>query len=61
VRVYAFLIERVVGVLFDIHRLVYIAVRNWLMIEGKLEGWERKALLWVNEEFLSLEYENREV
>lgn len=36
---------------FNIHRLVRLAMRNWLSIHGELQLWVRKALMIISEQF----------
>ena len=43
---------------FDIHRLVYLATRNWLRSEGKFGLWAQRSLDLVSREFPWVTYEN---
>ena len=45
--------------LFDMHRLVHIATRNWLNNENKLSAWTDKALLRLADVFPSGDHKNR--
>ena len=47
--------------LFDLHRLVRLATRNWLWLSHELESWKIKALLTISERFPPAFHENREV
>ena len=47
--------------LFDLHRLVRLATRNWLRVNHELEAWTIKALLTTSEQFPPAFHENREV
>ena len=42
--------------LFDIHRLVYLATRNWLRSEKKFDLWAQRALNLVSREFPLMSY-----
>jgi tetratricopeptide (TPR) repeat protein len=42
---YSFITKRVTGELFDMHRLVYLATRNWLRSQNQLSIWADKALI----------------
>ena len=46
--------------LFDLHRLVRLAMRNWLTMSHELEVWEAKAVLTTNERFPTARHQTRE-
>ena len=58
-RAYAFITKRDGRDSYDIHRLVQIAMRNWLKTRNELSLWSGKALRRVAEVFPSPKYENR--
>src|SRR5277367_4006320 len=58
-RAYAFIIKRQGQDSYDIHRLVQIAMRNWLKTRNELSFWGRKALIRVAEVFPFPNHENR--
>jgi tetratricopeptide (TPR) repeat protein len=58
-RAYAFITRREGQDSYDIHRLVQIAMRNWLKTRNELSLWSRKALIQVAEVFPFPEHENR--
>ena len=46
---------------FNLHRLVYLATRNWLSINKELDSWTGKALVLLSKLFPEGTYENREI
>ena len=46
---------------FNLHRLVYLATRNWMNMNEELESWTRKALVLLSELFPRATYRNREI
>ncbi|KAI1506280.1 hypothetical protein F5X99DRAFT_129304 [Biscogniauxia marginata] len=58
---YAFIIERKESDSFDIHRLVRLAMRNWLQMRGKWQEQAANVLQHLNKEYPFPEHENREV
>jgi Tetratricopeptide repeat len=42
---YSFIVRRETGELFDMHRLVYLATRNWLRNQNQLSIWADRALV----------------
>ncbi|MCJ1271298.1 hypothetical protein MMC22_011198 [Lobaria immixta] len=46
---------------FSLHRLIYLATRNWLNVTGELNSWTRKALVLLSQLFPDGTYENREI
>jgi tetratricopeptide (TPR) repeat protein len=58
-RAYAFITKRDGRDSYDIHRLVQIAMRNWLKIRNELSLWSGKALIRVAEVFPYPEHGNR--
>ena len=46
---------------FNLHRLVYIATRNWLTMKKELDFWTGKALILLSEHFPKGTYEYREI
>jgi hypothetical protein len=47
--------------LYDMHRLVYLAARNWLRLQHVLLEWTEVSLTRVNERFPTPEYGNKEI
>ena len=58
---YSFITKRKSDDLFDMHRLVHIATRNWLKQENKWRSWNQKALQQMNAIFPWPGHENRAV
>lgn len=56
---YSFITKHDLDNLFDVHRLVHIATRNWLRNESKLTVWTDKALVRLADIFPSGDHENR--
>jgi len=56
---YSFVTKHKFDDLFDMHRLVHIATRNWLNNENKLSTWTDKALLRLADVFPSGDHKNR--
>lgn len=46
---------------FSLHRLVYLATRNWLSMNRELVSWTGNVLVLLSELFPSPRYENREI
>jgi hypothetical protein len=57
---YAFIRERTEHNSYDMHRLVQLALRNWLKKEKKLNKWSIKALERVAEDFPFFQHENKD-
>ena len=51
--------DHVLGPIYDMHRLVRLATRNWLMQEGTLRDWTEKALKRLLKAFPRVAWENR--
>lgn len=58
---YSFVSQRSADKSLDLHRLVHLATRNWLRMEGKLTEWATKAVARLNEVFLNNDYKNRSI
>ncbi|KAG9232660.1 hypothetical protein BJ875DRAFT_514103 [Amylocarpus encephaloides] len=58
---YSFIIRRPADVALDIHRLVHLAMRNWLREENLLTQWSEKAIMRLAEVFPSHDYQNRSI
>ncbi|KAJ5609693.1 hypothetical protein N7528_010260 [Penicillium herquei] len=58
-KAYAFITTQTDNKFVSMHRLVHLAIRNWLRKEDQLEGWLLKAMDHFNRIFPSSEYENR--
>jgi hypothetical protein len=56
---YSFLVKRSGTMLFDLHRLVHLATRNWLQREGTLADWMQKAIERLDELFPDHDQQNR--
>ena len=46
---------------FNLHRLVYLATRNWLKMNKELDTWTGKALVLLSDLFPSPKFENQEI
>ncbi|KAL1994652.1 hypothetical protein VTN49DRAFT_2122 [Thermomyces lanuginosus] len=57
-KAYAFITERKDSDMYDMHRLVRLAMMNWLDKEGELEEWATKVFRRVEEAFPSPRYNN---
>jgi tetratricopeptide (TPR) repeat protein len=60
-RAYAFITKQEGQDSYDIHRLVQIAMRNWLKTKNELSLWSGKALIRVAEVFPFPKHENRAI
>jgi GTPase SAR1 family protein len=58
---YSFISRRPADMAFDLHRLVYLATRNWLRKENLLAQWTRRAVLRLGEIFPNSDHKNRGV
>jgi len=58
-RAYSFLIKRGETIVFDLHRLVHLATRNWLQKEGTLSQWNQAAIERLDDLFPDDKHENR--
>lgn len=58
-KAYSFIIKRGEGMVFDLHRLVHLATRNWLQKEGALSRWAEAAIERLNDLFPNDEHQNR--
>ncbi len=56
---YSFVTGRSEDAAFDLHRLVHLAIRNWLRKEGVLADWTRRAVVRLEEVFPDPEHGNR--
>ena len=56
---YSFVTRHKFDDLFDMHRLVHIATRNWLNNRNKLSAWTDEALLRLSDLFPSEDHKNR--
>ena len=57
---YAFINERMDNGSFDIHRLVQLAMRNWLADEGELAAWLTRAIKRLDEVYPDPRHANKE-
>jgi hypothetical protein len=60
-KAYAFITEREDSSSFDVHRLVRLAMRNWLVEEGVEEKCSRKVIQQLAKAFPSPKRENRDI
>ncbi|KAK7915344.1 hypothetical protein LTR80_012194, partial [Exophiala xenobiotica] len=60
-KAYAYITEREEGQSFDVHRLVQLAMRNWLQTQGQQEFWIGETVQRLADVFPFPEHENREV
>ncbi|KAJ5709207.1 hypothetical protein N7493_010541 [Penicillium malachiteum] len=58
-KAYAFITVQTDNKFVSMHRLVHLAIRNWLREEGQLKGWLLRALDHFNGIFPSSEHKNR--
>jgi tetratricopeptide (TPR) repeat protein len=58
---YSFMVKRDNEEVFDMHRLVHLAIRIWLDRDGRRVGIRKKAIEHVAEVFPSNDYENRNI
>jgi len=58
-RAYSFLINRGEAMVFDLHRLVHLATRNWLQKEGTLSRWSQVVINRLDDLFPRDEHQNR--
>ena len=58
---YSFISRRMVDLALDLHRLVHLAMRNWLRKEELLAQWTKKATARLNEVFPDNDHKNRKV
>lgn len=58
-KAYSFVSERSGNETFDLHRLVHLAMRNWLKRDGKLSDWTTKTLTRIEGVFPDDDYRNR--
>jgi tetratricopeptide (TPR) repeat protein len=56
---YSFVTRQANGTTLDLHRLVHLATRNWLRIEGSLQKCTEMALTWFAKVFPDEDHENR--
>ena len=59
-KAYAFITERGMLEVYDMHRLVRLEMLNWLGKQGELEEWTVKVIQRVEETFPTPDYENKE-
>jgi len=60
-KAFAFIKERANRESYDMHRLVHIAMQNWLKIKGEWRAWNQKSLERVSTAFPWPQHENRAV
>ncbi|KAJ4165851.1 hypothetical protein LMH87_007463 [Akanthomyces muscarius] len=60
-KAYSFILERPESNSFDMHRLVRLALRNWLQVEQKLRHCSTAVAQWLAVVFPSLAHENRDI
>ncbi|KAL1992613.1 hypothetical protein VTN49DRAFT_4645 [Thermomyces lanuginosus] len=60
-KAYAYITEREKSDTYDIHRLVRLAMLNWLKKQGELEAWAAKVIRRLNDVFPLPEHDNREI
>ncbi|KAH8654542.1 hypothetical protein BGZ60DRAFT_568352 [Tricladium varicosporioides] len=58
-KAFGFIKERVNGTSYDIHRLVYTAMQNWLILKNKWRSWNEKSLRQISKSFPWPQYKNR--
>jgi tetratricopeptide (TPR) repeat protein len=58
---YSFVSKHKTDQMLDLHRLVHLATRNWLRVEGFLGEWEAKAIRRLEEVFPDDDHTNRSV
>ena len=58
---YSFVSQRSADQSLDFHRLVHLATRNWLRMEGRLAEWATKAVIRLNEVFPNNDHTNRSI
>jgi tetratricopeptide (TPR) repeat protein len=58
-KAYSFIIKRSEAMVFDLHRLVHLATRNWLQKEGAFSRWIEAAIDRLNDLFPEGEHQNR--
>ncbi|KGO50821.1 Acyl transferase/acyl hydrolase/lysophospholipase [Penicillium expansum] len=60
-KAYSFVSDRSENETFNLHRLVHLAMRNWLKRDGKLSDWTTKTLTRLEGVFPEDDYRNRDV
>ncbi|KAK5203069.1 hypothetical protein LTR41_011191 [Exophiala xenobiotica] len=60
-KAYAFITEREDQQSFDVHRLVQVAMRNWLRTEGQQQRWIEETIQRLADVYPFPEHENKEV
>jgi tetratricopeptide (TPR) repeat protein len=60
-KAFGFIRERPSGTSYDMHRLVHIAMQNWLKLKDEWRGWNEKTLKQITNVFPSPQHENRAV
>ena len=58
---YSFISQRSADQSLDLHRLVHLATRNWLRMEGRLPEWAAKAVARLNKVFPDSDHKNRSI
>ena len=58
---YSFILKRSADLSFDLHRLVYLATRNWLRNNELITKWTERAIARLEEVFPSPDHQNRSV
>ncbi|KLJ13097.1 hypothetical protein EMPG_11945 [Blastomyces silverae] len=58
---YSFITRHKTGQLLDLHRLVHLATRNWLRMEGTFEKWATEALKQLEEVFPDDDHTKRSI
>jgi tetratricopeptide (TPR) repeat protein len=60
-KAFGFIKDRVSGTSYDMHRLVYIAMRNWLKLKDEWRSWNQKAIGQIANIFPWPQHDNRGV
>lgn len=60
-KAFGFIKERFSGASYDMHRLVHIAMQNWLKVKDEWRSWNEKTLNQITDAFPWSQHENRAV
>jgi tetratricopeptide (TPR) repeat protein len=60
-KAFGFIKERVSRTSYDMHRLVYTAMQNWLKLKDEWRSWHQKSLRQISNTFPWPQHENRDV
>jgi len=60
-KAFGFIKERISGTSYDMHRLVYKAMQNWLKLKDEWRNWRQKSLRQISNIFPWPQHENRAV